>query len=126
VSPAVAVNVPVPWLNDQANISNGSSTTSSICSTQSFAIAENGLPPSYITTFLDAASGQNLMKFATTNAMMAGPHLIAINYSLDLYPSVTGTATLNFTFYQLVAPAPPATTTYQVTSPTLDIPISNF
>ena len=57
---------------------------------------------------------------------MAGPHSITVNYSLDLYSTVTTTAIFNFVFYRLVAPAPPATTTYQVTSATLDIPFSNF
>lgn len=99
MSPAVAVNVPVPWLNDQANIANGSSTTTSICSTQTFVITENGLPPPYLTTFLDSASGQNVMKFATTNVLMAGSHVITINYNLDLYTTVISTATFNFMFY---------------------------
>jgi hypothetical protein len=75
---------------------------------------------------LDAASGQNIMKFATTHALMAGPHVITINYSLDLYPTVINTATFNFVFYLLIAPVPPARATYQVTSPALEIPISNF
>jgi hypothetical protein len=126
LSPSVAVNVAVPWLNDSANISNGVSTTQSICSSQSFVITENGLPPAYLTTFLDAASGQNFIKFASTDALMVGPHAITINYKLDLYPTVTSTATFTFIFYQLIAPVAPATTTYQVTNPTLDIPIGNF
>jgi hypothetical protein len=57
---------------------------------------------------------------------MAGPHTITVTYTLDLYPTISTTATFNFLFYLLVAPAPPSTTTYQVTSATLDIPLSNF
>ena len=57
---------------------------------------------------------------------MAGPHTITVTYILDLYPTIKTTATFNFLFYLLVAPAPPSTTTYQVTSATLDIPLSNF
>ncbi len=57
---------------------------------------------------------------------MAGPHVITVTYSLNLYPTVINTASFKFVFYLLVAPVPPATATYQVTSPTLDIPISNF
>ena len=57
---------------------------------------------------------------------MAGLHVITVTYSLNMYPTIINTATFNFVFYLLVAPVPPATTTYQVTSPTLDIPISNF
>jgi hypothetical protein len=75
---------------------------------------------------LDAASGQNFMKFASTDALMVGPHAITINYNLDLYPAVTSPVTFTFNFYQLVAPVAPATTTYQVTNPTLEIPIGNF
>jgi hypothetical protein len=66
------------------------------------------------------------MKFASTDALMVGPHAITINYKLDLYPAVTSPVTFTFIFYQLVAPVAPATTTYQVTNPTLDIPIGNF
>jgi hypothetical protein len=66
------------------------------------------------------------MKFASTNALMVGPHAITINYQLRLYPTVMSTATFTFIFYQLIAPVAPATTTYQVTNPTLDIPIGNF
>ena len=66
------------------------------------------------------------MQFSTTNGMMAGPHLITVTYNLNLYPNITNTAAFNFMYYFLVAPVPPATTTYQVTTPTLDIPISNF
>ncbi len=116
----------MPWLNDQANILNGGSATASICSTQSFVIEENGLPPAYLTTSFDATTGQNVMKFATINALMAGPHLITVTYSLSLYSTVTNTSTFTFVFYLLAAPVPPATVTYQVTSPALDIPISNF
>jgi hypothetical protein len=50
------------------------------------------------------------MKFASTDALMVGPHAITINYKLDLYPAVTSTVTFTFIFYQLVvAPAAPAT-----------------
>ena len=67
------------------------------------------------------------MKFASTDALMVGPHAITINYKLDLYPAVTSPVTFTFNFYQLVvAPAAPATTNYQVTNPTLEIPIGNF
>ncbi len=125
-SPVIVVNVPLPWLNDQANIANGISATSSICSTQSFAITENGLPPAYLTTSFDAASGQNVMKFATTNALMAGSHIITVNYSLNIYPAVTNTATFTFVFYEFLVPIPPATTNYQVSSTMLNIPISSY
>ena len=81
-SPAITVKVRVPWLNDQANIYYGGSTNPSICSTQSFVITENGLTPPYLTTSFDAASGQDVINFATTNTLMAGPHLIAVEYSL--------------------------------------------
>ena len=57
---------------------------------------------------------------------MVGPHAIAINYKLDLYPTVTRLVMFTFNFYQLIAPVAPAKTTYQVTNPTLDIPIGNF
>ena len=66
------------------------------------------------------------MKFASTDALMVGPHTITINYKLDLYSAVTSPVTFTFIFYQLVAPVAPATTTYQVNNPTLDIPIGNF
>ena len=66
------------------------------------------------------------MKFASADALMVGPHAITINYKLDLYPTVTSTATFTFIFYQLIAPVAPATYTYQVTNPTLEIPIGNF
>ena len=66
------------------------------------------------------------MKFASTDALMVGPHAITINYKLDLTPSVTSPVTFTFIFYQLVSPVAPATTTYKVTNPTLDIPIGNF
>ena len=66
------------------------------------------------------------MQFATTNALMAGPHTISVNYSLNLYTNVATTSTFNFVFYQLLVPVPPATTTYQVSSPNLAIPVSSF
>jgi hypothetical protein len=66
------------------------------------------------------------MKFASTDALMVGPHAITINYKLDLYPTITRQVTFTFIFYQLVAPIAPAKTTYKVTNPTLDIPIDNF
>ena len=66
------------------------------------------------------------MKFASTDTLMVGPHAITINYKLDLYPAVTIPSTFTFNFYQLVAPVAPATYTYQVTNPTLEIPIGNF
>jgi hypothetical protein len=75
---------------------------------------------------LDAASGQNFMKFASTDASMVGPHAITINYKLNLYPTINSIVTFTFNFYQLVAPVTQATFTYQVTNPTLEIPIGNF
>ncbi len=54
------------------------------------------------------------MKFVTTNTLMAGPHVIKVDYKLDLYPTVNNTAIFNFVFYDLLVPIPPATTTYQV------------
>jgi hypothetical protein len=66
------------------------------------------------------------MKFASTDALMVGPHAIRIDYKLYLYPDVTSPVTFTFNFYQLVVPVAPATTTYKVTNPTLDIPIGNF
>jgi hypothetical protein len=124
-SPVIVVNVHLPWLNDRANVANGGSTTSSICGIQSFAITENGLPPAYLTTSFDAASGQNVMKFATTNALMAGSHVITVNYSLNLYSAVA-TSTFTFVFYELLIPIPPGTTTYKVSSPTLKILTNSY
>jgi hypothetical protein len=66
------------------------------------------------------------MKFASTDASIVGPKVITINYKLDLYPSTNSTVTFTFSFYQLVAPVTQATYTYQVTNPTLEIPIGNF
>lgn len=57
---------------------------------------------------------------------MTGPHLITVDYTLDLYPAVKRTAAFKFVFYLLVPPVAPATATYQVTFPALVIPISNF
>jgi hypothetical protein len=57
---------------------------------------------------------------------MAGPHVITVTYSLNLYPTVTNIATFTFVFYLLISPIPPATATYKVTSLALDIPITNF
>jgi len=87
-------------------------------------VTENGLSPSYLSTSFD--SGQNVMKFATTNTLMAGPHVIKVDYKLDLYPTVTSTATFNFVFYNLIVPIPPATTTYQVASAALNIPLGEY
>ena len=67
------------------------------------------------------------MQFSTTNTLMAGSHIITVDYSLNLYPSVPhNIVTFFFVFYELLVPVSPATTTYQVCSPTLDIPISSF
>jgi len=66
------------------------------------------------------------MKFATTNTLMAGPHVIKVDYKLDLYPTVTSTATFNFVFYNLIVPIPPATTTYQVASAAINIPVGEY
>jgi hypothetical protein len=63
------------------------------------------------------------MKFASTDALMVGPHAITINYKLDLYSAVTSPLTFTFNFYQFVTPVAPATDTYQVTNQTLEIPI---
>jgi hypothetical protein len=95
--PAIKVKVLVPKLNDLANISYGTSAISSICSSQSFLATENGQKPQFITTSVDA--GQNVINFATTNAAMAGPHIITVATSLDLYPTVVDTSTFTFTFY---------------------------
>ena len=66
------------------------------------------------------------MKFATTNTLMAGPHVIKVNYKLDLYPAVNNTAFFNFVFYDLLVPIPPATTTYQVASAALSILVGEY
>jgi hypothetical protein len=67
-----------------------------------------------------------MMNFATANALMAGPHVITVYYNLDEYPFVTNTATFTFVFYELLVPILPATTTYQVSSPTLNILMNSY
>ena len=47
--PPSSVGVILPWLNDSANQSYGSSANPSICYLQSTTITENGLVPAYIT-----------------------------------------------------------------------------
>jgi len=57
---------------------------------------------------------------------MAGPHVIKVDYKLDLYPAVNNTAFFNFVFYDLLVPIPPATTTYQVASAALNILVGEY
>ena len=87
-------------------------------------VTENGLSPSYLSTSFD--SGHNFMKFATTNTLMAGLHVIKVDYKLDLYPTANNTAIFNFVFYDLLVPIPPATTTYQVASAALSILVGEY
>ncbi len=57
---------------------------------------------------------------------MAGSHVITVNYSLNLYPAITNTASFTFVFYELLVPIPPVTTTYQVSSPKLNILTNSY
>jgi hypothetical protein len=65
----------IPWLNDSANISYGSSSTSSICGLQSYAVTENGVTPTYITKTVNAV-GLTVMEFSTSDVAMASTHTI--------------------------------------------------
>ena len=61
-TPPITVKIFVPWLNDQVNIDQGISLTSSICGKQSVEISEvfpsnYGTTPPFITTSIDATSG---------------------------------------------------------------------